>query len=132
MRFMLFQFYSGPQDLKPIWEWEPEDVQAHIQWQQDLNVELTATGELIDAQGLAGPDEAKLVTSDGVTAPVVTDGPFPESKEFLAGYRTVEVDTLERAIELAGICSASPGPGGVPIGQAIELRQIMGAPSVEV
>ena len=81
--------------------------------------------------GLAGPDEARFVVSDGTT-PLVTDGPFPESKELLAGYRLVEVDTPERAIEIAGLISAAPGQGGAPIRQRIEVRQVMSAPDPEV
>ena len=69
------------------------------------------------------------MTSDGVGAPVVTDGPFPESKELLAGYRMVDVESEERAVEIAARASAAPGPGGVPIQQPIEVRQVMGAPS---
>lgn len=127
-RYMLLQNYSGPVDVPPITEWTPQDVRAHMEFQRVLNDELNGTGELVDAQGLAGPELAKFVVSDGTNPPVVTDGPFPESKELLAGYRTVDVDSLERAIEIAAKASAAPGPDGVPIGISIELRQVMGAP----
>ena len=110
----------------------PGDIKAHIEFQRALNQELTDRGELVDAQGLAGPDQAKFVVSDGRGAPVVTDGPFPESKELLAGYWTVEVETVERAIEIAAQASAAPGPNGVPIRQPIELREVMSAPDPEV
>jgi hypothetical protein len=72
------------------------------------------------------------VTHDGVGAPVVTDGPFPEAKEFLAGYRIVDVESLERAIEIAAKGSAAPGPGGASIKQPIEVREVMGAPGSEL
>jgi len=72
------------------------------------------------------------VVSDGVSAPLVTDGPFPESKELLAGYRIVEVDTPERALAIAAEVSAAPGQGGAPIRQRIEVRQVMSAPNPEV
>ncbi len=72
------------------------------------------------------------MVSDGASAPLVTDGPFPESKELLAGYRVVEVDTPERAVEIAAQISAAPGQGGTPIRQRIEVRQIMSAPDPEV
>ena len=127
MRFMLLQNYGDAgfdKECPPMTEWTPEDIQAHIAFQQALNEELTKRGELVDAAGLAGPDQAKFVKSDGATAPVVTDGPYQESKELLAGYRTVDVDTLAQA-------SAAPGPNGVAIGQPIEVREIMGAPEVE-
>jgi hypothetical protein len=114
-----------------MYEWTPAEVRAHIEFQQTLNQRLEELGELIDAQGLAGPDEARFVVSDGGT-PLVTDGPFAESKELLAGYRLVEVDSLERAVEIAAEASAAPGQGGNPIRQRIEVRQVMSAPDPEV
>ena len=133
MRFMLLQNYGGMgADCAPMYEWSPEEVKAHIDFQQSLNRQLEELGELIDAQGLAGPDDARFVVSDGASAPVVTDGPFPESKELLAGYRIVEVDSLERALQIAAQTSAAPGQGGAPIRQRIEVRQVMSAPDPEV
>jgi hypothetical protein len=133
MRFMLLQNYGGVEsECLPMSEWTPEDIKAHIDWQKAMNEELAGTGELVDAQGLAGPEQAKFVVSDGVAAPVVTDGPYPESKELLAGYRLVDVESVERAIELAARSSASPGPNGVPIRQRIEVRQVLSAPDPEV
>ena len=130
MRFMLLQNYEEAEGCSvPMTEWTPEDVTAHIRFQQTLNEQLTESGELVDAQGLAGPEQAKFVVSDGTSAPVITDGPFPESKELLAGYRLVDVETAARAIEIAAQASAAPGPAGVAIRQAIEVRQVMGAPA---
>jgi hypothetical protein len=97
-----------------------------------LNAELLERGELVDAQGLAGPDLAKFVMWDGRSAPVITDGPFPETKELLAGYRIVDVESLERVLEIAAKASAAPGPKGAPIQDRIEVRQVMGAPTPEV
>ena len=128
MRFMLLQSYAEVEsDCPPMSEWDPADVEAHIRFQQVLNEQLLASGELLDAQGLAGPDSAKFVVWDGVGAPVVTDGPYAESKELLAGYRLVEVETEARALEIAAQASAAPSPVG-PIRQPIEVRQVMGAP----
>ena len=129
MRFMLLQAYGGVElpDCPPMTEWAPEDVRAHIEFQHTLNAELLERGELVDAQGLAGPDQAKVVISDGTT-PRIIDGPYPESKELLAGYRLVDVESLDRALEIAAASSAAPGPGGVPIRQQIEVRQVLGAP----
>jgi hypothetical protein len=107
-------------------------VKAHIEFQHTLNTELLDSGELVDAQGLAGPEAAKFVVSDGVNPPKIIDGPYPESKELLAGYRLVDVDSLDRALDIAARSSAAPGPGGVPIQQRIEVRQVMGAPDPEV
>lgn len=133
MRFMLLQNYGEVEsDCPPMSEWTPGDIQAHITFQHTMNAELTESGELVDAQGLAGPDQARFVVSDGVGAPVITDGPFPESKELLAGYRIIDVETVERAIEVAAQSSAAPGPNGVPIRQPIEVRQVMSAPDPEV
>jgi hypothetical protein len=125
MKFMLLQYYGGVEDLPPITEWAPAEAQAHIDFQMDLNAELRENGELVEAQALTAPELAKIVVSGG-GAPVVTDGPFPESKELLAGWRMVDVETEERALEIAGEASEGPGPNGVPLRQQIEVRQVMG------
>jgi hypothetical protein len=133
MRFMLLQNYGQVEsDCPPMTEWTPGDIKAHIEFQQALNQELAESGELVDAQGLAGPELAKFVVSDGSGAPVITDGPFPEAKELLAGYRMVDVETAARAIEIAAQASAAPGLNGVPIRQPIEVREVMSAPDPEV
>ncbi|MBF6557601.1 MAG: hypothetical protein IVW52_15865 [Acidimicrobiales bacterium] len=133
MRFMLLQNYGEVgSGCLPMTEWAPGDIKAHIEFQQTLNQELTERGELVDAQGLAGPELARFVLSDGVTAPVITDGPFPESKELLAGYRLVDVETTERAIAIAAQASAAPGQNGVPIRQPIEVREVLSAPDPEM
>ena len=125
MRFMLLQHYAPAENCGiPMHEWSPEDIAAHIRFQQALNAELTASGELVDAQALS--NQARTVTNTGT--PVVTDGPFPESKELLAGYRLVDVESVERALEIAAKASAAPGPDGLPIGDHIEVRQVMSAP----
>jgi hypothetical protein len=127
MKFMLLQDYGGvPDGTPPMSEWTPEEVQAHIDFQKDLNAELKERGELVDAQALTPPPLAKFVVSDGAAPAVVTDGPFPESKELLAGYRMIDVESVERAIEIAARGSAAPGPGGTPIRQTIEVREVMG------
>ncbi|MFE3445370.1 YciI family protein [Nocardia sp. NPDC059180] len=132
MKYMLVKTYGRTANCDtPMNEWAPEDIQAHIDFQRALGGKLAAAGELVDAQGLAGPEEARIVSSDGRTAPVVTDGPFPETKEFLAGYWIVDVDSPERALEIAAEASAAPGPGGVPIGEYIEVRAVMSAPDVD-
>ncbi len=127
MKFMLLQDYGGvDESVPPMSEWMPEEIEAHIRYQKDLNAELRERGELVEAQALTTPELAKFVVSDGAAAPVVTDGPFPESKELLAGYRMIDVESVERAIEIAARGSAAPGPGGVPIKQSIEVREVMG------
>jgi hypothetical protein len=126
MKFMLLQDYGGVEaDIPVIWEWAPEDAEAHIEFQKDLNDQLKESGEFVEAQGLTAPELAKIVVSDGKQT-VVTDGPFPESKELLAGYRMIDVESVERAIEIAALGSAAPGPEGIPIRQRIEVREVMG------
>lgn len=105
-------------------EWQPEEITAHLDYYRALHKELVASGELVQSEVLAGPDLAKIVTSDG-GAPVVTDGPFQEFKEWLAGYQIVDVDSEARALEIAGKISAVPGPAGVPLQQPIQVRQVM-------
>jgi hypothetical protein len=127
MKFMLLQAYGGvTRDVPPMGEWTPEAIEAHITFQKDLNAELRERGELVDAQGLTTPELAKFVVSNGSAPPVVTDGPFPESKELLAGYRMIDVESVERALEIAAQASAAPAHDGRPIEQAIEVREVMG------
>jgi hypothetical protein len=133
MRFMLLQYYAEPASGAPtLDEWAPADMRAHIDFQIALNEELTRNGELVDAQALTGPDVAKSVTWNGKGAPVVTDGPYPESKELIAGYRMIDVDSLERALEIAARAAAAPGPDGVPLEDHIEVREVMGGPASDV
>lgn len=131
MRFMLLQAYGGA-DCAPMGEWTPQEIEAHIDFQRRLNAELRERGELVGADALTAPELAKFVVHDGVGAPVVTDGPFAESKELLAGYRMIDVESPERAVEIAAQVSAAPGPGGAPIRQVIEVREVMGAPGLDV
>ncbi|HEV7400726.1 MAG TPA: YciI family protein [Solirubrobacterales bacterium] len=132
MKFMLLQAYGGVKaEIEPMSKWTPEEIEAHIAYQRELNDELSERGELVDAQALTAPEMAKFVVHAGSGAPVVTDGPSPESKELLAGYRIVDVESPERAIEIAARGSAAPGPGGVPIEQEIEVREVMAAPRLK-
>jgi hypothetical protein len=126
---MLLMQASERIEQPPIHTWAPGDIQAHLDFMHEFNQKLVADGEFVDAQGLAGPDEAKVVRATATGTPAVTDGPFPESKEFLAGFWVIDVDGLDRAIEVAAAASAAPGPGGVTLNLPIEVRQIMSAPS---
>ena len=127
MRYMLMMHVPRGTGDYQIGSWTPDDFQAHIAFMHDFNRELTQTGELVGAEGLTPPGEAKLVRA-GKDGRPVTDGPFAEAKEFLAGYWLVEVDRPERAYEIAAKASAAPGPGGVPLDMPIEVRQVMSAP----
>jgi hypothetical protein len=130
MKYMLLMQPSEQRlNHPPIHTWEPAEIKAHIQFMQDFNQSLIESGEFVDAQGLAGPEEAKVVVAVQGGPPTVTDGPYPESKEFLAGYWIVDCDGLERAIEIAATASASPAPNGTKLNLPIEVRQVMSAPA---
>ena len=111
--------------------WPKKDLEAHIAFMHSLNKDLKERGEYVGAEGLASPDQAKLVRAGKNGAPV-TDGVFPESKEFLAGFWMIDVDTPQRAYEIAGKASAAPGVGGAPMNMAIEVRQVMSGPPDEM
>jgi hypothetical protein len=124
-RFLLMVNFEGGVVETPMEEWKPEEITAHLDYYEALHKELVGSGELVGSQVLAGPDLAKIVRSDGATAPVVTDGPFQEFKEWAAGYQIVDVESEARAIEIAARISAVPGPGGVATQQPIQVRQVM-------
>jgi hypothetical protein len=124
-RYLLVVNFEGGVVEAPMEEWKPEEITAHLDYYKALHAELVASGELVQSEVLAGPDLAKIVTSDGATAPVVTDGPFPEFKEWVAGYQIVDVESEARAIEIAAKLSAVPGPGGAATQQPIQVRQVM-------
>lgn len=129
MKYMLMMNTpgKGPYQLN---DWPQEDIQAHIGFMIDFATKLGASGELVAAEGLAGPDQARLVRAGRDGRPDV-DGVFAESKEFLAGYWIVEVESPERAWEIAAQASAAPGPGGKPLNMGIEVRQVMSGPPTE-
>jgi hypothetical protein len=132
MKYMLImQSTLGSRKKEGIETWPPEAGQAHIECFIRLNKELAASGELVGVQALAPYDEALEVRArkDGTAA--ITDGPFPESKEFLAGFWVVDVASPQRACEIAARASAAPGPEGVPLNMPIQVRQVISAPSGE-
>ena len=110
--------------------WPREDLTRHLEFMKSFAKKLSASGELAAAEGLAGPDQAKRVRA-GADGKPITDGVFPESKEFLAGYWIVDVENAERAYAIAGEASAAPGRGGKPLNLSIEVRQIMSAPATD-
>jgi hypothetical protein len=115
-----------------IGTWPPQDIQAHSRFMMNFSKELRDAGERGGAEGLAGPEQARVVRAGTSGAPEVTDGPFPEAKEVLAGYWIVDCDTTERAYEIAARASAAPGKGGVPMNMPIEVREVMSGPPVEM
>lgn len=132
MKFILMMGMKidAESNSKGIMTWPKEDIQAHINFMKSLNKELKEGGELLSAEGLAWPNQAKLVRAGNDGTPI-TDGVFPESKEFLIGYWIIDVETPERAYQVAARASAAPGPGGAPLNMPIEVRQIMSGPPEE-
>jgi hypothetical protein len=124
-RYLLMVNFEGGVVETPMEEWKPEEITAHLDYYRALHKELVDSGELVESEVLSGPDLAKIVTSDGITAPVVTDGPFQEFKEWVAGYQIVDVESEARALEIAARISAVPGPGGAATQQPIQVRQVM-------
>jgi len=130
-RYLLGVNFEGGVVDTPMEEWKPEEITAHLDYYKALREELLASGERVQSEVLAGPDLAKIVTSDGRET-FVTDGPFQEFKEWLAGYQIVDVESEERAIEIAAKLSAVPGPDGVPTQQPIQVRQVMDQAPVDI
>lgn len=128
MKFMLMMHAPRGNGDYQINAWKPEEFRAHIQFMKDLNKSLREAGELVGGEGLAPPGQARIVRNKGEGAPEITDGPFAESKEFLAGYWIVDVENAERAYAIAARASTAPGPGGKPLGIPIEVRQVMSPP----
>ena len=126
MKYMLMMNTPGNGPYQ-IATWPQKDIQAHIAFMMSFCQKLGEAGELVAAEGLAGPDQARLVRA-GKDGKPVTDGVFPEAKEFLAGYWIVDVDSPERAYQIAAEASAAPGAGGAPMNMAIEVRQVMTGP----
>jgi len=110
--------------------WPKNDIQAHLAFMHRFNKTLRESGEWVSGEGLADPKQAKVVRAGKDGAPI-TDGVFPEAKEFLAGYWIVEVEDPNRAYELAARASAAPGPGGAPLNMPIEVRQVLASPPEE-
>jgi hypothetical protein len=129
MKYMLMMHTpaGGPYQIA---SWPAQDIQAHMTFMKNFARKLSKAGELVGMEGLSGPDQAKVVRA-GADGEPITDGVFPESKEFLAGYWIVDVDTPERAYAIAAEASAAPGPGGKPLNLPIEVRQVMSAPPTD-
>ncbi|MFD4635365.1 YciI family protein [Streptomyces sp. NPDC058284] len=128
-KYLLLKHYRGapaPANCVPMDQWTPEEITAHVKYMQDFGARLEKTGEFVDAQALA--PEGMWVRYDGEGRAPVTDGPFAETKDLIAGWMVIDVDTYERAVELAGELSAAPGAGGEPIHEWLELRPFLTEP----
>jgi hypothetical protein len=129
MKYMLMMHAPGKVAYQ-IASWSKQDLQGHMAFMGNLAKKLKAASEWVDGQGLAGPDQAVIVRA-GKDGRPVTDGVFPESKEFLAGYWIVEVPSAARAYEIAAEASAAPGAGGAPLNMPIEVREVQSGPPPE-
>jgi hypothetical protein len=132
MKYMLMMHAPRGKGDWAVLDWPPEDFKAHINFMKRFGKELKDAGELVGAEGLASPEQARVVRARKTGAPDVTDGPFAEAKEFLAGYWIVDVESREQAYEIAARASAAPGKGGVPLNMPIEVREVMSAPPVDL
>ena len=131
MKFMLMMNAPRGEGDYAVMSWPPEDLMGHIRFMKRFGEELKQSGELVAAEGLAMPSQARIVRAGKGGAPQVSDGPFAEAKEFLAGYWIVDVETPEQAYAIAARASAAPGKGGAPMNMAIEVREVMSAPPVD-
>jgi hypothetical protein len=131
-KYLLLKHYRGgkaPVNDIPMDKWTPEEIDAHVTYMQEFADRLSGSGEFVDGQALA--PEGVWVRYDGEGRPPVTDGPFAETKDLIAGWMVIDVDSYERAIELAGELSAAPGSGGRPLGEWLEVRPFLtAAPAV--
>ena len=128
-KYLLLKHYRGapaPVNNVPMDQWAPDEVETHIKFMQDFAARLEETGEFVDAQALS--PEGAWVQYGGAGRPPSVDGPFAETKDLIAGWMMIDVDTYERAIELAGELSAAPGANGEPIHEWLEVRPFLTAP----
>jgi len=128
-KYLLLKHYRGaPAAVNdvPMDQWTPEEISAHVRYMDDFAARLEGTGEFVDSQALS--PEGTFVRYDGEGRPPVTDGPFAETKDLIAGWMVIDVESYERALELAGELSAAPGQGGKPIHEWLEVRPFLAAP----
>jgi len=130
MKYMLMMHAPRGNGDWGVANWPPDDIKNMVSFMKRFNEELRQAGELVGAEGLAQPSQAKVVRAGKDGAPI-TDGVFPETKEYLAGYWVIDVESPERAYAVAAKASACPGPGGKPLNIPIEVRQVMSGPPVD-
>lgn len=134
-KFLLLKYYRGGPErhlpFPPMDQWEPQDVDAHMTFLRGVGDMLRESGEYVDAQALT-PERTWVRYGGPDAAPVTTDGPHPETSDLAAGWYLVDVESRERAIEIAAYISSEPGPGGGPLYEWIDVRQYMtSAPAAE-
>ena len=132
-KYLLLKHYRGGPEphhpFPPMDQWAPADVEAHFAFLKHVSELLEENGELVGVQALP-PAQTWVRYGGPDAAPVTTDGPHPETSDLVAGWWMIDVDSHERAVELAAYVSSEPGPGGEPMYEWIDVREIMsGAPS---
>jgi hypothetical protein len=127
-KYLLLKHYRGGPDpyrpVPPMDEWEPQDVDAHITFMREVSRILQERGEYVDAQALT-PARTWVRYGGPDADPVVTDGPHPETSDLVAGWYMIDVESYERAVEVAAYVSSEPGPGGTPLYEWIDVREVM-------
>jgi hypothetical protein len=127
VKYLLLKHYRGGPapavDHPPMDQWTPQEIDAHGQYMNDFAARLVGTGEFVDTQALA--QGGTFVRYDGEGRPPVTDGPFAETKDLVAGWMIIDVESWDRAVELAGELSAAPGAGGEPVQEWLEVRPFL-------
>ena len=129
-KYLILKHYRGgrpPVNDVPMDQWSPGEVDDHMQFMKDFADRLTESGEFVDGQAVAM--DGFWVRYDGEGRPPVVDGPFAETKDLIAGWMVIDVDSQERAVELAGELSAAPAAGGRPLGEWLEVRPFLELPS---
>jgi hypothetical protein len=127
MKFMVqMNVKKGPYQMEG---WSPDDVKRMVGFMDDLNADLKRNGQWVVAEGLVSPEEARLVKANEDGSPSVTDGPFAESKEFIAGFWIIDVKDINEAYKFAALVSSCPGPGGKPLNMPVEVRAVGQAPA---
>ncbi|APE35804.1 hypothetical protein BOX37_19710 [Nocardia mangyaensis] len=127
-KYLLLKHYRGaPASVNDVTmdQWTPAELAAHVQYMEDFAARLEGTGEYVDSQALS--PQGTFVRSDGAGRPPVTDGPFAETKDLIAGWMVIDVETYERALEVAAELSEAPGAGGKPVREWLELRPFLTA-----
>lgn len=130
--YLLVKHYrGGPEQHRPVPpmdQWDPADVAAHMAFLGHVSDVLRERGEYVDAVALT--PEQSWVRSDGPDSPPVV-APGPTGGGLVAGWYAVDVDSYERAVEIAAYVSSEPGPGGEPMLEWIEIREVMGDASAD-
>lgn len=122
---LMMQFPLSSWKTNQFGKWPKKDQQVHMDFLNRFNAELKKSGEFVRTEGLGGPEKMKIVHAGKDGDPAITDGPFPETKEVLAGYWIIDVAKPARAYEIAARASAAPGPGGKPLNMPIEVHPVV-------